>query len=275
MSAGRLDAVLFDLDGTLIDSAPDLAGACNDMRVERGLALLPYAQLRRMVGAGARGMVGTAFGLTPEDDGYAALRDEFLVRYEARMTRETRVFPAMGPVLAWLDEAGLPWGIVTNKATRFAAPLIAALGLDRAARTLVCGDTVAHSKPHPAPLLEAARRLAVAPERCAYVGDDHRDVVAGRAAAMITVVAAWGYLGAGDAPAAWGADHLIEHPDELPGLIGGALKAAAGALNYALLGLTWLRRGFGVGTVHAEHQFARKSTGNKVTANDSSYALAA
>jgi phosphoglycolate phosphatase len=121
----------------------------------------------------------------------------------------------------------LPWGVVTNKATRFAAPLLTWLGLADRAATLVCGDTVAHSKPHPAPLLEAARRLAVAPGECVYVGDDRRDVDAGRAAAMPTIVAAWGYLGAGDAPATWGADHLIERPDELPGLIGGPLNAGS------------------------------------------------
>ena len=221
----QVRAVLFDLDGTLIDSAPDLAGACNEMRIERGLAPLPYVELRRMVGSGARGMVGTSFGLAPGDPGYEALRDEFLGRYEARMTRETKVFDEMLPILAWLAAQGVAWGIVTNKATRFAAPLVSALGLRPA--TLVCGDTVAHAKPHPAPLLEAARRLAVAPGECVYVGDDRRDVDAGRAAAMATIVAAWGYLGAGDAPAAWGADHLIERPNELPALIAGPLKAAS------------------------------------------------
>jgi 2-phosphoglycolate phosphatase len=217
-----LGAVLFDLDGTLIDSAPDLAGACNEMRLERGLAPLPYERLRRMVGSGARGMVGASFGLAPDSPGYLELRDEFLGRYEARMTRETKVFDAMVPVLAWLERKRLPWGIVTNKASRFAVPLVAALGLAERASALVCGDTVAHSKPHPAPLLEAARRLGLAPERCAYVGDDRRDVDAGRAAGMLTIVAAWGYLGDGEAPEAWGAKRLIAHPDELPGLIDGA-----------------------------------------------------
>ena len=125
----RPAAILFDLDGTLIDSAPDLAGACNDMRIERGLAALPYERLRAMVGSGARGMVGVGFGLAPDDAGYLDLRDEFLRRYEARMTLETRVFVDVPPLLARLAEEGIAWGIVTNKATRFAAPLVAALGL--------------------------------------------------------------------------------------------------------------------------------------------------
>jgi len=221
MAAARLSrpsAILFDLDGTLIDSAPDLAGACNDMRVERGLEALPYAQLRAMVGSGARGMVGAGFGLKPDDTGYLELRDEFLSRYEARMTRETRIFPDIAPLLASLAAAGMPWGIVTNKATRFAAPLVAALGLAEASAALVCGDTTPHSKPHPEPLLEAARRLGLAPATCAYVGDDRRDVDAGRAAGMCTVIAGWGYLGAGDPPSAWAADALIEHPGDLPAL---------------------------------------------------------
>jgi len=218
----RLGAVLFDLDGTLVDSAPDLAGACNEMRIEHGLAPLPYEQLRRMVGSGARGMVGVAFGLVPDSPGYLELRDEFLARYEARMTRETKVFDDMVPVLDWLEREALPWGIVTNKAARFAVPLVAALGLAERAAALVCGDTVAHSKPHPAPLLEAARRLGLDAPACAYVGDDRRDVDAGRSAGMLTIVASWGYLGDADAPDTWGADHLIARPSELPGLIGGA-----------------------------------------------------
>ena len=208
-------AVLFDLDGTLIDSAPDLAGAGNEMRAARGLPALPYELFRPLVGSGARGMVGIALKVAPADEGYAALRDEFLQRYEARMTVETRIFADMPPVLDMLRAMDLPWAIVTNKAARFAEPLVQALGLDRGAAALVCGDTTPHSKPHPAPLLEAARRLGVGPGDCVYVGDDLRDVQAGHAAAMGTVVAAWGYLGAGEGIEAWGADHIIHAPVEL------------------------------------------------------------
>ena len=208
-------AVLFDLDGTLIDSAPDLAGAGNDMRAARGLPHLPLAHFRPMVGAGARGMVGRALEVKPGEAGFEALRDEFLQRYEARMTRETRVFETMRPVLDALVARRLPWGIVTNKATRFSEPLVRALGLLEVAATLVCGDTTPHAKPHPAPLLEAARRMAMDAGDCVYIGDDHRDVLAGRAAGMATVAAGWGYLGEGEHIDAWGADHVVATPDEL------------------------------------------------------------
>jgi 2-phosphoglycolate phosphatase len=208
-------AVLFDLDGTLIDSAPDLAGAANEMRAARGLAALPYELFRPMVGSGARGMVGVALEVGPTDKRFVELRDEFLQRYEARMTRETRVFPNIPPLLDALHANAIRWGIVTNKATRLAEPLVVALGLDRGAATLVCGDTTRRAKPHPDPLLEAARRLGMAPVDCVYVGDDRRDVQAGRAAAMGTVIAAWGYLGADGALEGWGADHIIQTPAEL------------------------------------------------------------
>jgi phosphoglycolate phosphatase len=210
MSRTALRVVLFDLDGTLIDSAPDLAGAANDMRVARGLPALPYAQLRPMVGSGARGMVGRAFDVGPEDDGFSDLRDEFLLRYEARMTQETKVFPDVLLLLDELDRREVPWGIVTNKATRYSAPIVAALGLAQRAQVLVCGDTTPHAKPHPAPLLEAALRMGVTPAACAYVGDDQRDVQAGEAAGMVTVAVAWGYLGLGDPIEAWGASHVIQ-----------------------------------------------------------------
>ncbi len=208
-------AVLFDLDGTLIDSAPDLAGAGNEMRAARGLPELPFARFRPMVGAGARGMLGVALDVTPDDAEFDALRVEFLARYEARMTRETRVFDDVAPLLARLDALATPWGIVTNKVERFTHPVVKALGLDARARAVVGGDTTPHAKPHPAPLLEAARRMGVSAGGCVYVGDDLRDVQAGRAAGMRTVAVAWGYLGEGEPITAWGADHVIEEPAQL------------------------------------------------------------
>jgi 2-phosphoglycolate phosphatase len=216
----RPAAVLFDLDGTLIDSAPDLAGAANEMRAERGLPLLPYASLRCMVGSGARGMVAAAFGVQPGEAGYGALRDEFLARYEARSTRETRVFDDMLPVLDALDAHALPWGIVTNKIERYTGAIVRRLGLAARARVVVSGDTTSHAKPHPAPLLEAARRIGVAPAECMYVGDDLRDVQAGRAANMATIAAAWGYLGSGEGVDAWQADDVVVRPLDLLSLFG-------------------------------------------------------
>lgn len=214
-AAGAARAVLFDLDGTLIDSAPDLAGAGNDMRAARGLAVLPLAHYRPMVGSGARGMVDRALGVQPDDPEFAALRDEFLQRYEGRMTQETVVFPEMVHLLTALRERSAPWAIVTNKATRFSVPLVAAIGLLQDAATLVCGDTTPHVKPHPAPLLEAARRIGFEPAHCVYVGDDRRDVQAGRAAGMSTVAVRWGYLGVDEPVEAWGADHIIDSPMDL------------------------------------------------------------
>jgi 2-phosphoglycolate phosphatase len=208
-------AVLFDLDGTLIDSAPDLAGAANEMLAARGLPGLPFETLRPMAGSGARGMLGTALQVLPGHADYEALKIEFLDRYEARMLRETSVFPAVPPLLAALSRAGLAWGIVTNKAERFALPLSRALGLAAEAAVIVGGDSTPHTKPHPAPLLEAARRAGVAPAHCIYVGDDERDVIAGQAAGMQTAAVAWGYLGQGRAIEAWGATIVLSSPGEL------------------------------------------------------------
>lgn len=212
--------LLFDLDGTLVDSAPDLAGAANDLRAEHGLPPLPLATLRPMVGAGARGMVGIAFGVTPEQPEFTALKDAFLDRYAQRLLVDTRLFDAVAPLLDQLDAGGLRWGIVTNKAMRFTAPIVEGLGLDRRAAVVIAGDTTPHAKPHPEPLLEAARRLGVAPAACAYVGDDLRDVQAGRAAGMATLAAAWGYLGQGEPVQAWGADHVMDHPGQLLNWLG-------------------------------------------------------
>jgi N-acetyl-D-muramate 6-phosphate phosphatase len=207
--------VLFDLDGTLIDSAPDLAGAANAMRVARGMEALSIASLRPMVGAGARGMVRLAFGVHPGEDNYEALRSEFLQRYEEASLVHTRVFASVEPVLDRLEAQQCRWGIVTNKAERFTHPIVEGLGLHTRAAVLVCGDTTPHSNPHPAPLLEAARRAGVDGAHCLYIGDDARDIQAGRAAGMATLAAAWGYLGQGEPIDAWGADAVLAEPAAL------------------------------------------------------------
>jgi N-acetyl-D-muramate 6-phosphate phosphatase len=220
MTTVRCEAVLFDLDGTLIDSAPDLAGAANDLRAQHGLPSLAIEALRPMVGAGARGMVGAAFGVKPGEAQFEALRDAFLARYAQRLLDRTQVFDAMQPVLRTLESAGLRWGIVTNKAARFTEPIVDGLLLRGRASALVCGDTTPHSKPHPAPLLEAARQMGLHAARCAYVGDDLRDVVAGRAAGMATLIASWGYLGDGPPVHEWGADAILGTPAELLNWLG-------------------------------------------------------
>ena len=213
-------AVLFDLDGTLVDSAPDLAGAVNELRGVHGLEPLPFTQLRPVVGSGARGMLAAGFGICPEDPRFAALREDFLARYEGRLLRETRVFARMEPVLQVLQTRGVPWGIVTNKVARFAAPLVAGLGLRERCAVLVSGDTTPHAKPHPAPLLAAAAALHLQPVHCVYIGDDRRDVQAGRGAGMRTLAAAWGYLGAGESVHDWAADAVLDQPEALLNWLG-------------------------------------------------------
>jgi phosphoglycolate phosphatase len=211
----QAQAVLFDLDGTLIDSAPDLGAAADKMRMQRGLPALPLERYRPMAGAGARGMLGVAFGITPEDADYEAMRDEFLRNYENCMTERTYAFAGVPEMIAQLVAKRLAWGVVTNKAMRFTGPLTRGMQLFSTAAAVVAGDTTPHSKPHPAPLLEAARRLGLPPSRCVYVGDDERDVVAGLAAGMGTVAARYGYLGRNPDALLWGAHAHIDEPLEL------------------------------------------------------------
>lgn len=211
-------AVLFDLDGTLIDSAPDLAGAANQLREQHQLPPLPLAALRPWVGAGARGMLGAALDITPEHQQFEPLKERFLALYEGRLLQHTAAFAGVSELLQALALRGLPWGIVTNKAERFTLPIHRGMPLLQAAGAVVAGDTTPKAKPHPEPLLEAARRLALAPQDCIYVGDDERDIVAARAAGMPGVVARWGYLGSG-AVHNWGADAVIDHPEQLLGLL--------------------------------------------------------
>lgn len=219
MSERVFDAVLFDLDGTLIDSAPDLGAAADKMRTDRGMESLPLEQYRHMAGSGARGMLGIAFGMTPDHPDFPELREEFFVNYERAMTVRTRAFEGVPELIEQLTRRDMRWGVVTNKSVRFAAPLTAAMPLFATSGALVCGDTTPFAKPHPEPLFEAARRLGVAPERCLFVGDDERDVIAGRAAGMRTVAAAYGYLGDAADTALWNADALVTAPEQLLSLI--------------------------------------------------------
>ena len=211
-------AVLLDLDGTLADTAPDLAAAANAMRLARALAPLPLSLLRPVASQGARGLLRIALERTPEDRDYEALRVEFLMRYEQALDVHTRLFDGMANLLYALEGHGLRWGIVTNKAARFTTPLIESLHLTTRAAIVVSGDTTPHAKPHPAPLLHAAAQMGVAPEACVYVGDDLRDIVAGHAAGMRTAAAAWGYCADGD-PRGWGADAVVETPRGLLTLV--------------------------------------------------------
>lgn len=208
-------AVLFDFDGTLADTAPDLGGALNRQRAHRGLAPLAPALIRATASEGARGLIALGFGLTPGDAGYAAMRSEFLDFYAEHLYDQTCLFPGVAELLDGLDARGLPWGIVTNKPARFALPLLRVLGLDMRIACIVSGGDTVHSKPHPEPLLTASRRMAVAPADCLYVGDDLRDVQASLAAGMEPVIARYGYLGNTAPPETWGARRLIDHPGEL------------------------------------------------------------
>lgn len=210
-------AILFDLDGTLADTAPDLAGAVNQLRISRGLMPTDYELLRPVASAGARGLIGVAFGITPQDDGYTALRDEFLQNYEAAIAVKSRLFEGITELLSGLQDKGIVWGIVTNKIAYLTDQLVPKIGLHHAA-CVISGDTTAHPKPHPAPLYEAAKRINVLAEQCWYVGDDLRDIQAGQAAGMTTIAAAWGYCGEA-APATWKASALVESPQQLLALL--------------------------------------------------------
>jgi phosphoglycolate phosphatase len=212
-------AVLFDLDGTLADTAPDLGGAVNRMRERRGLAALSLDLLRPVASSGARGMLGVGFEVTPDSPGYELLRDEFLTEYESALDRDSRLFDGIEECLATLQQQGLRWGIVTNKAERFTHPVVAGLGLSLNAAVVIAGDTTAHAKPHPAPLLEACRRLGIAAREAVYVGDDLRDMQAARAAGMPCIAAAYGYLGGTPDLESWQADAVIATPAALAPLL--------------------------------------------------------
>jgi 2-phosphoglycolate phosphatase len=207
-------AVLFDLDGTFADTAPDLGYAVNQMRSARGLSPVPDEKIRPVTSSGARGLLGAGFGITPDHADYPAMRDEFLAIYEAHLCRETRVFDGMAELIDMLESRRLVWGIVTNKAERFAVPLMQRLGYGARAACIIGGDTTGETKPHPEPLYAAARAIGIEPQHCLYVGDDERDIQAGRAAGMKTVAVRYGYLNGSD-PDSWGADGVINRPTDI------------------------------------------------------------
>lgn len=207
-------AVLFDLDGTFADTAPDLGRAVNSMRTARGLGPVPLSETRRVTSLGARGLLGVGFGMTPDHPDYAAMRDEFLQIYENNLCCDTRLFPGIAELIDHLENMKLPWGIVTNKAERFALPLMQQLGYSTRAACIIGGDTTGHMKPHPAPLLAAAGILELPPATCIYVGDDERDIAAGKAAGMPTIAVRFGYLN-GSNPDDWGATAVVDTPAEI------------------------------------------------------------
>ncbi len=211
-------AVLFDLDGTFADTAPDLGRAVNMMRSARGLTPVALTETRRVTSLGARGLLGVGFGMTPDHADYAPMREEFLQIYENNLCCDTRLFPGIEELVDRLEAKKLPWGIVTNKAERFALPLMQQLGYSTRAACIIGGDTTGHMKPHPAPLLAAAEILACSPSMCIYVGDDERDILAGKAAGMKTVAVRFGYLNGSD-PDTWGADFVVNSPAEILNVI--------------------------------------------------------
>jgi phosphoglycolate phosphatase len=214
-----IKAVLFDLDGTLANTAPDLGHALNRQRIARGLSTLPLEVVRTVASAGARGLLGLGFNIKPGDTGYDAMRVEFLDFYAERLCHETSLFPGVAELLDELEQRGLPWGIVTNKPARFTIPLMQELGLNNRPACIVSGGDTVNSKPHPEPLLTASAAIAIPPEECIYLGDDLRDVQASIAAGMEPVIAKYGYLGDVGAPESWGARYLIDRPQELLGYL--------------------------------------------------------
>jgi N-acetyl-D-muramate 6-phosphate phosphatase len=214
-----IKAVLFDLDGTVLDSYPDLGAAANAVLISEGGRALPLERYRCMAGAGARGLLNVALGVTPDDVDFERLRTLFFQEYESNICQLTSIFSGVEELISWLNLKGILWGIVTNKSIRFTGPLIKNFTIFASASTVISGDTTPHSKPHPEPILEALRRMNIKPSECVYVGDDARDIAAGAAAGTATVAVSYGYLGIGADINSWGADVVIDHPMALVDLL--------------------------------------------------------
>lgn len=210
-----LSGVLFDLDGTLLDTAEDFVQIIQTMLQEHGKPAVDAALIRAQVSDGSIGMLSTAFALSAQDSAFAALREDFLQRYEQGLARHTRPFPGISELLDWLDAEGLPWGVVTNKMSRFSIPLLEQTGLASRCASLVCPDQVSRGKPDPESALKACSEMGIAPSGCVFVGDHLRDIQAGQSAGMATIAALYGYLPATEDPIAWQATHSVQHASEL------------------------------------------------------------
>lgn len=219
----RLRAVLFDMDGTLLDTAPDFIAICQAMLAERGFAPVDDKLIRDEISGGAKAMVSAAFALSPNAPEFEALRLEFLERYQHNCAVHSRLFDGMAELLADIEKAGLIWGVVTNKPVRFAEPIMEQLGLAQRSALLICPDHVTHSKPHPEPLILACSRLNLDPASVLFVGDDLRDIESGRDAGTRTAAVSYGYIHPNDNPTHWGADVVVDHPLELRKVLDNAL----------------------------------------------------
>lgn len=215
MSTNNIQCVLFDLDGTLVETAEDLSYALNQLLIAEGRAPLDYADLRSYASAGARGLLKQGFDLEIDDPSYGPMRERFLSVYEQHLTRSCRLFDGMQETLASLAEYQIAWGVVTNKPGYLTLPIMAALQFPSAPSCVIGGDATSNPKPHPDNLLLACQKSGHAPASCLFVGDAERDIVAGRRAGMPTVAVSYGYIEQGQSPADWGADYLIHHPQQL------------------------------------------------------------
>lgn len=210
-----ITTILFDLDGTLVDTAPDLGCALNLQLERHGKQALPLEKIRPVASHGSRGLLELGFGITPEDAHFMAMRDEYLNLYDQVFTRSPVLFDGVANLLESIESKGLQWGVVTNKPARFTQPLMQAISLHQRAVCIVSGDDALRAKPHPDTLLMACSQANVTAESCVYIGDAERDIKAGNIAGMKTVIALWGYIADTDRPNEWGADFLIQSPDEI------------------------------------------------------------
>jgi phosphoglycolate phosphatase len=220
VSSPQIQTILFDLDGTLLDTAPDLAQALNATLLANGRAALPFEQIRPVVSHGGSALIRLGFQLEPQHPQFEPLRTQLLDYYQAHIADQTRLFPGMEAVLQHIEAHSLNWGVVTNKPGWLTEPLLEALDLQRRAASVVCGDTLTECKPHPAPLLHACERIGTPPGHCVYIGDAERDIKAGHNAGMATLVALFGYLMENDRPEDWGASALIQQPADILAWLG-------------------------------------------------------